>query len=209
LDSNKRLVNLSKIILFRMALQKITKEEIIRIGIELFRKQGYNRTSMNDLAMACGLQKGSFYHYFSSKEALMSSILDTLYQYYRNKIFSLAFDQSQTPLLRMETFFKKQEPVFTQDLTGCLFGNITLETISMEEEFKSVIQAFFSDWIEAFKQIFLDDGNNEDESLMLARQSVMEIEGALMMMRVFADVEILKQACERVMGRFRTIDSIK
>jgi TetR/AcrR family transcriptional repressor of nem operon len=192
-----------------MALQKITKEEIIRIGIELFRKQGYNRTSMNDLAQACGLQKGSFYHYFSSKEALMSAILDTLYQYYRNKIFSLAYDQTKTPAERMEIFFKKQEPVFTQELTGCLFGNITLETISMEEEFKSVIQAFFSDWIDAFKQIFLDDGNSDDQALILARQSVMEIEGALMLMRVFADVEILKQSCERAMGRFKTINSSK
>ena len=186
-----------------MALQKITKEEIIRIGIDLFRKQGYNRTSMNDLAQACGLQKGSFYHYFSSKEALMSAILDTLYQYYRNKIFSLAYDQTKSPAERMEIFFKKQEPVFTQELTGCLFGNITLETISMEEEFKSVIQAFFSDWIEAFKQIFLDDGNAYDEALVLARQSVMEIEGALMLMRVFADATLLRNACDLVLKKLK------
>lgn len=201
--SNKRLVNLYKISLFKMALQKITKEEIIRIGIDLFRKQGYNRTSMNDLAQACGLQKGSFYHYFSSKEALMSAILDTLYQYYRNKIFSLAYDQTKSPAERMEIFFKKQEPVFTQELTGCLFGNITLETISMEEEFKSVIQAFFSDWIEAFKQIFLDDGNADDEALVLARQSVMEIEGALMLMRVFADAALLRNACDLVLKKLK------
>ena len=203
MHSNKRLVNLYKISLFKMALQKITKEEIIRIGIDLFRKQGYNRTSMNDLAQACGLQKGSFYHYFSSKEALMSAILDTLYQYYRNKIFSLAYDQTKSPAERMEIFFKKQEPVFTQELTGCLFGNITLETISMEEEFKSVIQAFFSDWIEAFKQIFLDDGNAYDEALVLARQSVMEIEGALMLMRVFADAALLRKACDLVLKKLK------
>jgi len=203
LYSNKRLVNLYKISLFKMALQKITKEEIIRIGIDLFRKQGYNRTSMNDLAQACGLQKGSFYHYFSSKEALMSAILDTLYQYYRNKIFSLAYDQTKSPAERMEIFFKKQEPVFTQELTGCLFGNITLETISMEEEFKSVIQAFFSDWIKAFKQIFLDDGNAYDEALVLARQSVMEIEGALMLMRVFADAALLRNACDLVLKKLK------
>ena len=203
MHSNKRLVNLYKISLFKMALQKITKEEIIRIGIDLFRKQGYNRTSMNDLAQACGLQKGSFYHYFSSKEALMSAILDTLYQYYRNKIFSLAYDQTKSPAERMEIFFKKQEPVFTQELTGCLFGNITLETISMEEEFKSVIQAFFSDWIKAFKQIFLDDGNAYDEALVLARQSVMEIEGALMLMRVFADAALLRNACDLVLKKLK------
>ncbi len=186
-----------------MAKSKITKEEIVRIAIELFRKQGYNRTSMNDLAIACGLQKGSFYHYFISKEALMAEVLNTLHLYYKNKIFSIAFQKELSASERMKSFFKKQEPVFTKDLTGCLFGNITLETISMEEEFKSVIQAFFTDWIAAFKQIFLDDGNNEDESVILARQSVMEIEGALMMMRVFADVQLLKDAGTLVLRKLK------
>ena len=182
-----------------MPVQKITKEEIVRIAIELFRKQGYNRTSMNDLAQACGLQKGSFYHYFNSKEALMREVLDTLHQYYKRKLFSIAFDESYTPRERMEYFFKKQEPIFTQDLAGCLFGNITLETISMIDEFKSTIQQFFGDWIAAFQHIFVADGRNEAEATQLARQSVMEIEGALMMMRVFEDAGLLRDTCSAVL----------
>lgn len=186
-----------------MAKNKITKDEIVRIAIELFRKQGYNRTSMNDLAVGCGLQKGSFYHYFASKEALMSEVLNTLHQYYKNKIFAVAYKNDYSARARMEYFFKKQEPVFTQDLTGCLFGNITLETISVEEEFKSVIQDFFRDWIDAFREIFLADHNDAESAEQLAKQSVMEIEGALMIMRVFGDVEILKQACVRVLEKFK------
>jgi TetR/AcrR family transcriptional repressor of nem operon len=186
-----------------MAVKKITKEEIVRNAIELFRKQGYNGTSMNDLAQACGLQKGSFYHYFSSKEALMREVLNTLHQYYKNKIFSLAYNEAFSAAERMEYFFKKQEPIFTKDLTGCLFGNITLETISVEEEFRSVIQAFFSDWIAAFKHIFIADGCTDEMACQLAKQSVMEIEGALMMMRVFEDVEILRQACVSVLKKFK------
>jgi AcrR family transcriptional regulator len=182
-------------------VQKITKEEIVRISIEVFRKQGYNRTSMNDLAMACGLQKGSFYHYFSSKEALMKDVLNTLYQYYKNKIFSIAFQEELSPKERMKTFFKVQEPIFTQNLDGCLFGNITLETISVEEEFKSVIQSFFRDWIEAFKNIFLSDGYPDKIAESLARQSVMEIEGALMMMRVFENADLLMEASNMVVNR--------
>ena len=186
-----------------MPVQKITKEEIVRIAIEVFRKQGYNRTSMNDLAQACGLQKGSFYHYFNSKEALMREVLDTLHQYYKRKIFSIAFDDAFTPKARMEHFFKKQEPIFTQDLTGCLFGNITLETISMVDEFKATIQAFFSDWIEAFQHIFLADGCSDEKAIQLARQSVMEIEGALMMMRVFEDIDLLRDTCSTVLLKLK------
>jgi TetR/AcrR family transcriptional repressor of nem operon len=158
---------------------------------------------MNDLALACGLQKGSFYHYFNSKEALMQGVLNTLHQYYKNKIFSLAYNDDISAKARMESFFLKQEPIFTQDLAGCLFGNITLETISVEVEFRSVIQAFFSDWIAAFKHIFIADGCTDEMASQLAKQSVMEIEGALMMMRVFEDVEILRQACVSVLKKFK------
>jgi TetR/AcrR family transcriptional repressor of nem operon len=103
----------------------------------------------------------------------------------------------------MEFFFNKQEPIFTQNMTGCLFGNITLETISVEVEFKEIIQLFFSDWIEAFRHIFLSDQNDSETAENLSQQSVMEIEGALMMMRVFGKVELLKSACQRILNLFK------
>ena len=53
-----------------MPIQKVTKEEVVRQALLLFKKQGYHRTSMSDLATVCGLLKGSFYHYFSGKDAL-------------------------------------------------------------------------------------------------------------------------------------------
>lgn len=187
-------------------MKKIGKEEIVKISIELFRKQGYNRTSMNDLALACGLHKGSFYHHFHSKEALMKEVLQTLLHYYNTKLFSIAHNKELQPRERMELFFKKQEPIFTSNLHGCLFGNITLETIGVEEEFRTVIHCFFSSWIDAFFQIFFDDGNDQTAALAMAKSSVMEMEGALMLMRVFNDAKILHQACEHIISKFNHIN---
>ena len=42
----------------------------------LFAEKGYHGTSINDLARAMGLQKGSLYHYFKSKEELLFRLLD-------------------------------------------------------------------------------------------------------------------------------------
>ncbi len=133
----------------------------------------------------------------------MLEILTTLHLHYKNKLFSIAYNEELSPRQRMEFFFNKQEPIFTQNMTGCLFGNITLETISVEEEFKEIIQLFFSDWIEAFRHIFLSDQNDSETAENLAQQSVMEIEGALMMMRVFGKVELLKSACQRILNLFK------
>lgn len=51
-------------------------QEILECAINLFRSKGYHATSMQDLADAVGLQKGSLYHYISSKEDLLMKIVD-------------------------------------------------------------------------------------------------------------------------------------
>lgn len=46
-------------------------------GKELFIKYGLAKTSIDDLVQACGIAKGSFYKFFSSKEELFYVILNT------------------------------------------------------------------------------------------------------------------------------------
>lgn len=63
-----------------MAANKQT--EIVSAAIQLFQQKGYHATSMQDIADAVGLQKGSLYHYISSKEDLLVEIVqDALTQY--------------------------------------------------------------------------------------------------------------------------------
>jgi AcrR family transcriptional regulator len=49
--------------------------EIIQISEELFYKQGYNETSVNDVIEKIGIAKGTFYHYFKSKEEVLKAIV--------------------------------------------------------------------------------------------------------------------------------------
>lgn len=56
--------------------------EIMAAAIRLFQQKGYHATSMQDIADAVGLQKGSLYHYISSKEDLLVVIIhDAINQY--------------------------------------------------------------------------------------------------------------------------------
>jgi len=52
------------------------EQEIYDISANLFRDRGYHATSMQDIADAVGLQKGSLYHYISSKEDLLARIAE-------------------------------------------------------------------------------------------------------------------------------------
>lgn len=51
-----------------------TKSLIVSAAWELFYKYGYENTTIDDIAEASGTSKGSFYHYFKSKDALLGSL---------------------------------------------------------------------------------------------------------------------------------------
>jgi AcrR family transcriptional regulator len=51
-------------------------EEIFSEAVRIFKQKGYHATSMRNIADAVGLQKGSLYHYISSKEELLFKIFE-------------------------------------------------------------------------------------------------------------------------------------
>jgi AcrR family transcriptional regulator len=50
------------------------KEKITEFSIQLFEKQGFSETSIQDIVDSIGVTKGTFYYYFSSKEELLMDI---------------------------------------------------------------------------------------------------------------------------------------
>ena len=52
-----------------------TKGRIIQAAWQLFYQQGYDDTTVEEIIEASGTSRGSFYHYFEGKDALLSSVL--------------------------------------------------------------------------------------------------------------------------------------
>jgi AcrR family transcriptional regulator len=51
------------------------RQEILRAAARLFQQQGYDATSMNDVAAALKLSKGGLYHHFQSKDEILYNIM--------------------------------------------------------------------------------------------------------------------------------------
>ena len=51
------------------------RQEILRAAARLFQQQGYDATSMNDVAAALRLSKGGLYHHFQSKDEILFHIM--------------------------------------------------------------------------------------------------------------------------------------
>lgn len=56
------------------AKEKNTKGRIVSAAWELFYEQGYDDTTVDEIVVRSGTSKGSFYHYFEGKDALLSSL---------------------------------------------------------------------------------------------------------------------------------------
>jgi AcrR family transcriptional regulator len=51
------------------------RQEILRTAARLFQQQGYDATSMNDVAAALKLSKGGLYHHFQSKDEILFDLM--------------------------------------------------------------------------------------------------------------------------------------
>ena len=64
--------------LFSKAPSETTKEKILRTAAEMFSERGYDRVTMREIAKGIGINSGSIYNHFASKEEILTS----LYSYY-------------------------------------------------------------------------------------------------------------------------------
>lgn len=57
------------------------REQLLDIALDLFAKQGFDATSTQQIAKAAGVTQGLVFHYFDSKEGLLSSVLSSRHSF--------------------------------------------------------------------------------------------------------------------------------
>ena len=91
-----------------------TKESILRTALQLFMENGYKGTSYQDLIKRTGLSKGAIYHHFKSKEDILTSVFEFMYQASNQEI---AFEP-ETVVKDKQSFIKLYVDVKRAQLEG-------------------------------------------------------------------------------------------
>ena len=73
-----------------------TKSKIVSAAWQLFYQQGYDDTTIDEIVEASGTSKGSFYHYFDSKDSLLTSLSYLFDEKYEELIETM--DPSLSPI---------------------------------------------------------------------------------------------------------------
>jgi AcrR family transcriptional regulator len=66
------------------------RQEILRAAARLFQQQGYDATSMNDVAAALKLSKGGLYHHFQSKDEILFHIMSHAMEITEERVINVA-----------------------------------------------------------------------------------------------------------------------
>ena len=80
------------------------KTMILEKAFELFRKNGYTDTKVEDITKKLGISKGSFYTYFKTKEELLCELLESIKKSEMEKYSKVEIDEN--PKKTLENFIK-------------------------------------------------------------------------------------------------------
>ena len=79
--------------------------ELLDVGQQLFFQKGYELTSVNDIIEKVGVAKGTFYHYFSSKDDLLDKIVNRWSRTTLDRVSKLVERQDINALEKLSQFF--------------------------------------------------------------------------------------------------------
>lgn len=100
--------------------ERNTKGKIINAAWDLFYEQGYEDTTVEDIIAKSGTSKGSFYHYFEGKDALLGSlsyIFDEEYEKLKDRLTAEMSAFEKLLYLNRELFLVIEERIDIDLLT--------------------------------------------------------------------------------------------
>jgi len=132
-----------------MNQQPSTKEKLLQVGKAIFLEKGYNHAGLQDIVKAAGVPKGSFYHFFASKEAFGLAVLEQHMQTFCPFLeHQLTGNPEDPPLKRLRNFFETGYALLEREgwKGGCIVGNFAQELADQNEVFREHLNNALDRW---------------------------------------------------------------
>lgn len=175
---------------------KVSQDRILEAANKLFYTQGYNPTSLADVAEETGITKGNLHYHFRSKDELLEAVIN--HRLDRIKATLQQWEQEHPePRARLKRFV--QMVVNEQDgiiRYGCPMGSLNVELGKAQQPLQAQARAMFDlyqAWLQkTFKQLGCSNSKALSQHLLAMAQ------GAALMSYVYADARLLKRECQTI-----------
>lgn len=177
-----------------------TADRIVVATNELFRRQGYNGTSLSQISKAAEATIGSIYHFFpGGKESLGVAVIESTGSVYRELFESIA-GEADDPASGFGDVFTGAAAVLeeTDFIDPCPIGTVAREAANTSEPLRVAADRAFASWIEAAAAHLRSAGVDDATATDLATFFVASLEGCFVISRARRSTEPLHVAGRQV-----------
>ncbi len=121
------------------------KSKLLEASLSLMLVKGYHATTVDEICASAGVTKGSFFHYFKSKEEVGKGAIDLFEKLQSAMIDSAALDRYDDPLTKLNKYldFFIELAKNPESPRSCLTSIMTQEMSDMSEEFRALCEDKF------------------------------------------------------------------
>ncbi|MDR6999622.1 TetR/AcrR family transcriptional regulator [Neobacillus niacini] len=107
-------------------MEDLNRNRIIQAADELFNKRGYKSVTISDIAEKLGMSKKTIYQYFSGKEEIATSVIETVFRRISVQFDTLKQDDDHpiaelcASLEQVKTEVARLHPLFLEDIQKLL-----------------------------------------------------------------------------------------
>jgi TetR/AcrR family transcriptional repressor of nem operon len=135
------------------------RQRLIAAARNVIFAHSYASVSVDDLCATAGVAKSSFYHFFSSKQALVLAAIEEQWAWFDETVLAPAFAEHRPPLEQLWRFFdltlerQQAQKQATGSMRGCPAGNLTLELSTEDDVIRLRVEQFFQRWLHYFEDM--------------------------------------------------------
>jgi AcrR family transcriptional regulator len=166
-----------------------TRDRIVTATTELFRRSGYNGTSLKQITAAADATTGSLYHFWpGGKDELTREVLETSGAAYR-EFFEVMVTDSADPGRAIADFFEGGAQLMesTDFIDPCPIGGVAREVASTDDGLRTAADGVFAGWIDAVAEFLERSGLADDVAREMASTLISTIEGGFVLARTSRD----------------------
>lgn len=187
----------------RVSTRKDTRLALLEAGINAMFEKGYTNTGISEVLKSVGVPKGSFYHYFDSKEEFALEIINEFDQEYRAGVLSVLSDKTLAPTARLKRYCKlNKEKFFEADCKrGCIIGNLSQEMSGQSERLRDRLREVMNGWRLSFAECIREGQESGEFSKSFDAEDMAEFficgwQGAVMRAKTTQDLRPLDNFIE-------------
>ena len=189
-----------------------TKDKLLEAAQRLMLAKGFPATTVEEICEAAGLTKGSFFHYFETKDDLGKAVLDRYAERGLGALETAPFRRQRDPLKRIIASIDYWIDLLNDPSTecGCLLGNFAQELSDTHPKIRVQCARYFDRWTTMLKQDF-DDARSvyrprvRIDTQGLAEHYVAVVEGALLLTKAKGDRKVFDRNLTHLKRYIRTV----